>query len=241
MQVLYERCAGLDVHQKSVVVTIMLTAANGHSTKLTRTFGTMTADLLSLDSWLEEQQVEQLAMESTGVYWYPVYTLLEEGRTVILVNPQHMKAVPGRKTDVKDSEWLADLLRHGLLKASFIPPKPIRELRELTRYRKRLVQERTQALHRLQKVLESANSKLGTIATDLLGVSGRAMLAALIADQQRPAEMAELARGRMRRRIPALRQALARAGNAPSPLSVAPDAHPSRFPRPGHRAGAGTA
>ena len=144
MQVLYERCAGLDVHQKSVVVTIMLTAASGHSTKLTRTFGTMTADLLSLDSWLEEQQVEQLAMESTGVYWYPIYNLLEEGRTVLLVNPQHIKAAPGRKTDVRDSEWLADLLRHGLLSPSFIPPKPIRELREVTRYRKQLVYERTQ-------------------------------------------------------------------------------------------------
>jgi transposase len=137
-----------------------------------------------------------------------VYNLLEEGRTLILVNPQHMKAVPGRKTDVKDSEWLADLLRHGLLKASFIPPKPIRELRELTRYRKRLVQERTQAANRLQKILESANIKVGTVATDLLGVSGRAMLEALIADEQTPEQMANLARGRMRSRIPALRQAL---------------------------------
>jgi transposase len=208
MQVLYERCAGLDVHQKSVVVTVLVTAATGQVTKLTRTFGTMTAELLALDNWLDEQLVEQLAMESTGVYWYPVYNLLEEGRNVVLVNPQHMKAVPGRKTDVKDSEWLADLLRHGLLKASFIPPQPIRELRELTRYRKRLVQERTQAVNRLQKVLESANIKVGTIATDLLGVSGRAMLDALIADEQSPAQMAQLARGRMRSRMPALCQAL---------------------------------
>jgi transposase len=208
MQVLYERCAGLDVHQKSVVVTVMLTAPTGQVTKVTRTFSTMTAELLTLDSWLEEQQVAHLAMESTGVYWYPVYNLLEEGRSVILVNPQHMRAVPGRKTDVKDSEWLAELLRHGLLKASFIPPKPIRQLRELTRYRKRLVQERTQALNRLQKVLESANIKVGTITTDLLGVSGRAMLEALIADVHTPAEMANFARGRMRSRIPALRQAL---------------------------------
>src|SRR5689334_11569675 len=113
MQVLYERCAGLDVHQKSVVVTIMLTAPSGQATKVTRTFGTMTGDLLALDSWLEDQEVTQIAMESTGVYWYPVYNLLEEGRGVILVNPQHMRAVPGRKTDVKDSEWLAELLRHG--------------------------------------------------------------------------------------------------------------------------------
>jgi len=208
MQVLYERCAGLDVHQKSVVVTVMLTAPTGQVSKVTRTFSTMTADLLALDSWLAQQQVGQLAMESTGVYWYPVYNLLEEGRSVILVNPQHMRAVPGRKTDVKDSEWLAELLRHGLLKASFIPPKPIRQLRELTRYRKRLVQERTQALNRLQKVLESANIKVGTIATDLLGVSGRAMLEALIAQEHTPVQMANLARGRMRSRIPALRQAL---------------------------------
>lgn len=208
MQVLYERCAGLDVHQKTVVVTILVTAATGHVTKLTRTLGTMTAELLALDSWLEEQQVEQLALESTGVYWYPVYNLLEDGRTIVLVNPQHMKAVPGRKTDVKDSEWLADLLRHGLLKASFIPPQPIRDLRELTRYRKRLVQERTQAINRLQKVPESANIKVGTIATDLLGVSGRAMLEALLADDKTPAQMAQLPRGRMRSHIPALSQAL---------------------------------
>jgi transposase len=208
MQVLYQRCAGLDVHQQSVVATILVTVATGQVTKLTRTFGTTTAELLTLASWLDEQQVEHLAMESTGVYWYPVYNLLEDGCTVVLVNPQHMKAVPGRKTDVKDSEWLADLLRHGLLRASFIPPQPIRELRELTRYRKRLVQERTQAVNRLQKVLESANIKLATVATDLLGVSGRAMLAALIADEQTPAEMAQLARGRLRSRVPALQRAL---------------------------------
>lgn len=193
MQVLYERCAGLEVQQKTVVATILLTATNGHTTQVTQTFGTMTVDLLALDSWLEEHQVSHVALESTGVYWFPVYNLLEEGRPLILVNPQHMKAVPGRKTDVK---------------ASFIPPRPIRELRELTRYRKRLVQERTQAVNRLQKVLESANIKVGTLATDLLGVSGRAMLEALIADEQTPEQMANLARGRMRSRIPALRQAL---------------------------------
>jgi transposase len=208
MQVLYERCAGLDVHQKTVVATIMVTAANGHVSKSTSTFGTMTADLLMLESWLDEHQVSHVALESTGVYWYPIYNLLEDGRSIILVNPQHMRAVPGRKTDIKDSEWLADLLRHGLLKASFIPPQPVRELRELTRYRKRLVEEHTQAVNRLQKVLESANIKVGTIASDLLGVSGRAMLEALIADEQTPEQMANLARGRMRSRIPALRLAL---------------------------------
>src|SRR5258706_12201067 len=129
MQVLYERCAGIDVHKKTVVVTVLQTQRDGTTTKATRTFSTMTADLLSLATWLDHEQVEQVAVESTGVYWWPVYNLLEEGRTITLVNPQHAKAVPGHKTDVKDSEWLADLLRHGLLKASFIPPRPIRELR----------------------------------------------------------------------------------------------------------------
>jgi transposase len=154
-----------------------------------------------------------------------------------------MKAVPGRKTDVKDSEWLADLLRHGLLKASFIPPQPMRELRELTRYRQRLVHERTQAVNRLQKVLESANITVGTLATDLLGVSGRAMLDALIADEQTPTEMANLARGRMRSRIPALRQALEGrvTSNDPPPVFVAADVGPHRFSRPGNQPGAGAA
>jgi transposase len=208
MQVLYTHCAGIDVHKKNVVVTILLTSPTGQVTKYTQTFGTMTADLLQLDVWLEEYQVTHLAMESTGVFWFPVYNLLEDEREVILVNPQHMKAVPGRKTDVKDSEWLADLLRHGLLKASFIPPRPIRELRELTRYRKRLVQDRAQQGNRLQKILESANIKLAGVASDILGVSGRAMLEALIAGQQTPQEMADLAHGRMRKRKDDLRLAL---------------------------------
>jgi transposase len=143
MQVVFTHCAGLDVHKKTVVVTVLLTASSGAVTKETRTFSTMTAELLRLEAWLADLQVDHLALESTGVYWYPIYHLLEEGRTVLLVNPQHIKAVPGRKTDVRDSEWLADLLRHGLLSPSCIPPKPIRELREMTRYRKQLVYERT--------------------------------------------------------------------------------------------------
>jgi transposase len=208
MQVVFARCAGLDVHKKTVVVTVLLTASNGAVSKETRTFSTMTADLLRLEAWLSELAVAHLAMESTGVYWYPIYNLLEEGRTILLVNPQHIKAVPGRKTDVRDSEWLADLLRHGLLAASFIPPKPIRELREVTRYRKQLVNERIQYANRLQKVLESANIKLAVVASDILGVSGRAMLDALIAGEQEAVQMAEHARGRMRRRIPDLCQAL---------------------------------
>lgn len=208
MQVVYARCAGIDVHKKTVVVTVMLTAESGRMAQETRTFATMTAELLALDTWLEEQGVTHVAMESTGVYWYPVYNLLEQDRTILLVNPQHIKAVPGRKTDVKDSEWLADLLRHGLLKASFVPPQPIRELRELTRYRKSLVQAHTQEVNRLQKVLESANIKLAAVATDILGVSGREMLNALIAGEESEAEMAERARGRLRARIPELQQAL---------------------------------
>jgi transposase len=169
----------------------------------------MTADLLALEDWLRSQHVTVVAMESTGVFWHPVFHVLEEGRTIILVNAQHMKAVPGRKTDVKDSEWLADLLRHGLLKASFIPPQPIRELRELTRYRKTLIQERTQGVNRLQKLLEGANIKLAAVATDVLGKSGREMLEALIGGEQRPEVLAELARGRLRAKLPQLRQALA--------------------------------
>lgn len=208
MQVVYARCAGLDVHKKTVVVTVLLTSSNGTVTKETRTFSTMTAELLRLEAWLADLQVDHLAMESTGVYWYPIYNLLEEGRTILLVNPQHIKAVPGRKTDVRDSEWLADLLRHGLLSPSFIPPKPIRELREVTRYRKQLVNERIQYANRLQKVLESANIKLAAVASDILGTSGRAMLEALIRGNQDAAQMAEYARGRMRQRIPDLRQAL---------------------------------
>ena len=149
-----------------------------------------------------------MALESTGVYWYPLYNVLEEDHTIILVNPQHMKAVPGRKTDVRDSEWIADLLRHGLLTASFIPPQPIRALRELTRYRKTLVQERSQEIDGLQKLLESANIKLAAVATDVLGVSGREMLEALIAGEQDAAALAKLAQGRLRAKVPELRKAL---------------------------------
>lgn len=205
---MHARCAGLDVHKKTVVATIILTQPDGTTNKLTRTFSTMTSALLALDDWLKAHQVEVIALESTGVYWHPVYNLLEEGRTVILVNPQHMRAVPGRKTDIKDSEWLADLLRHGLLKASFIPPQPIRELRDLTRYRKSLTQERAQEINRLQKFLEGANIKLAAVVTDVLGVSARAMLEALVAGTDNANSLAGLARGRLRAKLPQLRQAL---------------------------------
>jgi len=209
MQVVHACCCGLDVHKKSVVACVLVTHDDGTVRRQVRSFGTMTADLLGLADWLSSTGVTHVAMESTGVYWRPVFNLLEdEARTIVLVNAQHMAAVPGRKTDVRDSEWLADLLRHGLLKASFIPPAPIRELRELTRYRKTLVQERAQEANRLQKLLEGANIKLAAVATDVLGVSGRAMLRALIDGEQDPEALADLARGKLRAKLPALRQAL---------------------------------
>jgi transposase len=210
MQVVNERCCGVDVHKKTVVVCVLLTdAASGQVSKQVRTYGTMTADLLALSDWLRVLDVRAIALESTGVYWQPIYHLLEEeGRTLLLVNAQHIKAVPGRKTDVKDSEWLADLLRHGLLSASFVPPRPVRALRELTRYRATLVHERTQAINRLHKVLESANLKLSAVASNIVGASGRAMLQALVTGESSPETLAELARGRLRAKLPELRLAL---------------------------------
>jgi transposase len=209
MQVVHIRCGGLDIHKKTVVACVLLTSANGQVQREVRTFGTMSADLLALSDWLSECEVTQIAMESTGVFWRPVFNLLEdETRTRVLVNPQHIKAVPGRKTDVKDSEWIADRLRHGLVQPSFIPPAPIRELRELTRHRKALVQQRTQEVKRLQKGLEGANIKLASVATSMLGKSARDMLEALLAGEANVAVVAELARGRLRAKIPQLRQAL---------------------------------
>jgi transposase len=208
MSVLYERCAGLDVHKLTVVACLMLTSATGTLTKEVRTFATTTAGLLALADWLSLHEVTHVALESTGVYWRPIFNVLEGSFQVILVNAQHMKAVPGHKTDIKDSEWLADLLRHGLLKASFIPPKPIRDLRDLVRYRKTLVQERSQEVNRLQKVLETANIKLSSVASDVLGKSGRDMLEALLAGVSDADTLAELARGRLRAKLPQLREAL---------------------------------
>jgi transposase len=209
MRVVHARCVGLDVHKRTVVACVLLTQPDGAVARHVRIFKTMTADLLALSDWLAGLQVAAIALESTGVYWRPVYNLLEgEGRELVLVNPQHMRAVPGRKTDVKDAEWLADLLRHGLLRASFIPPAPIRALRELTRYRKTLVQQRADEVNRLQKTLEGANLKLAAVATDVLGVSGRAMLDALLGGEQDPEALADLARGRLRAKLPELREAL---------------------------------
>ncbi len=203
MKILYPCCCGLDVHAKTVVACLI-----AHGQKQTKTFGTMTADLLALADWLAAAGCTHVAIESTGVYWRPVYNLLEGFITVVLANARHVKAVPGRKTDVKDCEWLADLLQHGLLKASFVPPRPTRELRELTRYRQSLLRDQASLANRIQKVLESGNIKLGQVASDVLGVSGRQMLRALVAGETDAQQLAELAKRRMRSKLPQLRLAL---------------------------------
>ena len=208
MEHLYPRCAGIDVHKGNVVVCVRCCDRPGKVFEEVRTFSTMTADLLALADWLAEHGVTHVAMESTGVYWKPVFNILEGHVSVILVNAEHIKKVPGRKTDVKDCQWIAPLLQHGLLKASFVPPQPIRELRDLTRQRTQLIQERSAAANRIQKVLEDANIKLAGVATDVLGVSGRDMLETLIAGETDPEKLADLARKRLREKIPALRLAL---------------------------------
>jgi transposase len=208
MDLLYRCCAGLDVHKKTVVACVRRTDATGQTRQEIRTFGTMTCHLLALSDWLGEQGVEQVAMESTGVYWKPVFNILEGRFAVMLVNAQHIKQVPGRKTDVKDCAWIAQLLQHGLLHASFVPPPPIRELRDLTRQRAQLVAEKATAANRLQKVLEDANLKLASVATDVLGVSGRDMLEAIIAGEDDAEQLADKARKRLRKKIPELQTAL---------------------------------
>jgi len=209
MQILHTHCAGLDVHKKVVVATLLVSDEPGQLTKETRSFETMVSGLLALSDWLMRWGVTHVAMESTGEYWKPIYNILEDNFELVLVNAQHIKAVPGRKTDVKDSEWIAELLRYGLLKASFVPPKGQRELRELTRFRSTLIKERANLINRLQKALESANIKLASVVTNIEGVSGRAILAAIIEDKASPEEMAALAKGRLRTKREALEQALA--------------------------------
>jgi transposase len=208
MQVVHVRCAGLDVHKASVVACVMITAGDGRVQRETRSFGTMTPELLALGDWLKAQNVTHAALESTGSYWKPVYNLLEGEMELLVVNAQHMKAVPGRKTDVKDAEWIADLLRHGLLRGSFIPPRPQRELRELVRHRANLVTRRAQCVNELQRTLESTNVKLGNVVSDITGVSATEMLQAMLAGQTDPEVLAELARGRMKEKKESLRQAL---------------------------------
>jgi transposase len=207
MEVVYKRCAGLDVHKKSVVACRMARRGNRPG-KEVRTFGTTTQELLALHDWLQEWKVTHVALESTGDYWRPIYNVLEGDYELLLVNARHVKQVPGRKTDVRDAEWLADLLKHGLLRASYVPTKPQRQLRDLTRYRTKLVQQRAQVVNRLQKVLEDANIKLSSVVTDVLGVSGRAMLEALIAGETDGERLAQLARGRLKRKEAALEEAL---------------------------------
>ncbi len=204
-----ERVAGLDVHRKTIAVCVRLPGEHGERVQHVRTFGTTAAELLTLRDWLEAHRVTDVALESTGVYWKPVFYVLEEVVQCLLVNAQHVQKVPGRKTDVQDCVWLAQLLEHGLLRGSFVPPPPQRELRDLTRYRKVLIQERTREANRLHKVLEDAGIKLATVATDILGVSGRAMLHALVDGTTDATVLADLARGTLRKKLPALRHALA--------------------------------
>jgi transposase len=208
MRTILPCCAGLDVHKKSIVACVRATRPDGREDVQVRTFGTMTADLLALADWLAAREVTDVAMESTGVYWKPVDFLLEDRFRVMVVNAGHIKNVPGRKTDVKDAEWIAELLQHGLLKPSLIPPPPIRELRDLTRQRAQLVRDRATVVNRIQKVLEDANIKLAGVASDVMGVSGRAMIRELIAGNSDADAMAELARKRLRQKLPQLRQAL---------------------------------
>jgi len=204
-----ERCCGLDVHKDTIAACVRIGGPSGRAAQHVQTFRTTTADLLVLRDWLAAHGVTHVAMESTGVYWKPVYYALESDFTCLLVNAAHIKQVPGRKTDVHDCVWIAQLLEHGLLRGSFVPPVPIRELRDLTRYRKALIQDRTRVANRLHKALEDAGVKLASVASDILGVSGRAMLAALAQGTTDPEILAELARGRLRGKLPALRTALA--------------------------------
>lgn len=208
MDVTLERCAGLDVHKATLTACIRLPGPGSERAQVIQTFGTTTPDLLALRDWLAAHRVTDVAMESTGVYWKPVYYTLEDAFRVLLVNAAHLANVPGRKTDVADCAWIAPRLECGLLRGSFVPPPAIRELRDLTRYRKALIQDRTREANRLHKLLEDAGLKLATVATDVLGVSGRAMLTALVAGTTDPAVLADLARGRLRAKLPALRQAL---------------------------------
>lgn len=208
MQVEYECCCGIDVHKETVVACVIGPGAEGKALKETRTFKTMTGDLKALAQWLTAHGVTHVAMESTGVYWKPVYNVLEGQFELLVVNAEHLKKLRGRKTDVADAEWIADLLRHGLLKGSFIPSAQQRAWRDLTRYRTTLTDERSREVNRVQKVLEDANLKLASVASNVVGVSGRAMLEQLIQGQTDPATLAELAKGRLREKRDLLEKAL---------------------------------
>jgi transposase len=208
MEAIVERCCGLDVHQASVVACLLVGKPDRKPKKEVRTFGTMTDDLIRLRDWLQAEGCTHIGMESTGVYWMPVYTVLEDKFEIVIGNATHIKQVPGRKTDVKDSEWIADLLRHGLIRRSFVPPKPLRELRELLRFRRKLVESAMSERNRMLKLLETANIKLATVATDVFGVSGRLMLRALLDCRGTPSQIADLAKGRLRKKLEDLARAL---------------------------------
>ena len=206
MEILYPRCCGVDVHKASLTACILIHGPNGKERHVRR-FGTMTRDVMELANWLTEHGVQKLAMESTGVYWKPIWNLLEGRFDLMLVNAQHIKAVPGRKTDIKDCEWIAELLQHGLLRGSFVPSEPIRELRDLNRNRAILVQQRATVSNRIEKVLEDANIKLASVASHVLGRSGRTMLQAMVDGITEPARLADMARAKLRNKIPELRLA----------------------------------
>jgi transposase len=208
MDVLIERCAGLDVHRDTVVATVRRPGPGGARRSETRTFTTMTGQLEALAEWLAAQDVSLVGMESTGIYWRPVYYVLEDRFPVWVINAEHLRNVPGRKTDVADSMWIAQLIEHGLVSPSFVPPRNVRLLRDVTRHGRRLTEERTRAIQRLEKVLQDAGIKLTSVASTILGKTGRAILAALLAGEEDPAVLAELAKGRLRPKIPALREAL---------------------------------
>jgi transposase len=207
VELTYARCAGLDVH-KDTVVACMRVEHDGRVRRETRTFGTMTIDLLALQQWLVDEEVTHVAMEATGVYWKPVWHILEPVCTLILANPAHIKNVPGRKTDVKDAEWIAQLLAHGLVEASFVPPTPIQELRALTRDRRQFHREASQHVQRIQKVLQDANIKIDSVISDVMGVSGRGFLKAIVAGETRPEKLAEHANYRLKASKEEIREAL---------------------------------
>jgi transposase len=208
MDTVFNKVAGLDVHQRFITVGVRCHLDTGKLFAEVRTFGTMTKDLLALADYLEAFGVTHVALESTGVLWKPVWNILEGRFTLLLVNPRHIKQVPGRKTDVNDAQWIAQLLQCGLLRSSFVPPRELRDLRDLTRFRAQLASEPTRLANRIHKVLEDANIKLGAVASDILGKSGRAMLRALIRGERDPAKLADLAAGRLRGKIPELKLTL---------------------------------
>lgn len=208
MEALYSCCAGLDVHKRMVMACVLKGAPGTAPTQEIKSFGTMSSEVLEMGQWLKQQGVSHVAMEATGSFWMPIYNLLEEQFALVVANAAHIKAVPGRKTDVKDAQWIADLLRHGLLRASYVPSREQRDLRELTRHRSSLAGKRAQASNELQKALESANIKLQSVVSDITGVSSTEMLQAMVAGKKDPQELAQMAKRRLRAKIPELEKAL---------------------------------